>query len=561
MAWLRCSYWGWRSFRGAGGDERFLGPSIGEGIGMKDPGDDPTIDRRRGGAVGPADLTEGTEVGEYRVLSKIGEGGMGSVYAAVHPVIGKRVAIKVLAPHIAANPELVRRFVDEARAVNKIGHPNIVDIFSFGWLKDQRHYFAMEFLDGLSLADRIKRGPFEPDEARRLLRQICQALEAAHRQGIVHRDLKPDNIWIVQPQHGESYAKLLDFGIAKLMGDGDAGHRTQTGIVMGTPAYMSPEQCRGVNVEKGTDIYAIGMILYEIYAGKLPFQGSFAELITHHLVTVPEPPSRHRPVARALDTLILRCLDKDPAQRPRSADELWRALDAALPAPGSPMPAFAPAAVAPSAPAAAAMPSQPDTFSPPPGRTASDLTMQPARQRGLLLWIGAAVAVAGVVVVTLIGGRKGGSDNLVVVTDAQSPPAIVPPAPAPGRAHVVVAGVDGAKVMVDGKLVASGVREAHIPGLTAGEPHQLRVEAAGQPVHERTFTVASGAEAEIAVTFSPPPPPVVPAADVRAAHGKRTGVRAKEAAPATSDAVPTPAASKKRHRDSLVGDDIFGGSK
>ncbi len=206
------------------------------------------------------------------------------------------------------------------------------------------------------------------------------------------------------------------------------------------------------------------------------------------------------------------------------------------------------------------MPAQADTFSPPPGRTASDLTMQPARQRGPLLWVGAAAAVVAVVVVALMGGRKGGGDNLVMVTDAQSPSVVAPPAPAPGRAHVVVAGVDGAKVMVDGKLVASGVREARIPELAAGEPHQLRVEAAGQPVHERTFTVAAGAEAEIAVTFSPPPP-VVPAVDVRPAHGKRTGGRAKDAAPATSEASPPPAASKKRHRDSLVGDDIFGGPK
>src|SRR5262252_1294511 len=200
------------------------------------------------------------EVGEYRVLRKIGEGGMGAVYAAVHPVIGKRVAIKVLAPHIASNPELVRRFVDEARAVNKIGHPNIVDIFSFGWLPDRRHYFAMEFLDGQSLAERIKRGSFQPDEARRLLRHICQALEAAHRQGIVHRDLKPDNIWVVEPQHSDSYAKLLDFGIAKLVGDNDTGTRTQTGVLMGTPAYMSPEQCKGAGVDHRTDIYALGMI-------------------------------------------------------------------------------------------------------------------------------------------------------------------------------------------------------------------------------------------------------------------------------------------------------------
>ena len=157
---------------------------------MKNEGThDPTIDRRNGGAAGPGDLPEGMEVGEYRVLRKIGEGGMGSVYSAVQPVIGKRVAIKVLAPHIAQNPELVRRFVDEARSVNKIGHPNIIDIFSFGWLPDQRHYFAMEFLDGQSLADRMRRGPFQPEEARRLLRQICQALEAAHRQGIVHREI------------------------------------------------------------------------------------------------------------------------------------------------------------------------------------------------------------------------------------------------------------------------------------------------------------------------------------------------------------------------------------
>src|SRR6266536_1524488 len=125
-----------------------------------------------------------------------------------------------------------------------------------------------------------------------------------------------------------SYAKLLDFGIAKLMGDGDEGERTQTGIVMGTPAYMSPEQCRGVNVEKGTDIYALGMILYEMFAGRLPFQGSFAELITAHLMTAPDPPSRHRPLPRALEQLIIRCIDKDPVQRPQSAEALGKALDA-----------------------------------------------------------------------------------------------------------------------------------------------------------------------------------------------------------------------------------------
>jgi len=485
---------------------------------------------------------------------------MGSVYSAVQPVIGKRVAIKVLAPHIASNPELVRRFVDEARAVNKIGHPNIIDIFSFGWLPDQRHYFAMEFLDGLSLADRLKRGPFQPEEARRLLRQICQALEAAHRQGIVHRDLKPDNIWVVQPQHGDSYAKLLDFGIAKLMGDADEGHRTQTGIVMGTPAYMSPEQCRGVNVEKGTDIYALGMILYEMFAGRLPFQGSFAELITHHLITVPDPPSRHGPVPRALEQLIMRCIEKDPAQRPQSAEALAKALDAALPTADENLQTAAVVpvvAVAPAAPVAPVSEAPKDTLAPPPGRTASDLTIQPARSRRPLLWVGAAGAGALVAVAIALGGRHGSGDKgaLVTAVDAQPPPVATTARPMPGRAHVVVKGADDARVLVDGRVIASGVREARVLDLAPGESHALRVEAVDRTPHERSFTVAAGTEAELEVSLAPTTPPAVEARPA-AAHGKRHDTPPKASAAPTS---PPPATSKPRHRDGLVGDDIFDG--
>jgi serine/threonine-protein kinase len=534
---------------------------------------DPTIDRRHGDAVGPGDLPEGMEVGEYRVLKKIGEGGMGSVYSAIQPVIGKRAAIKVLAQHIASNPELVRRFVDEARAVNKIGHPNIVDIFSFGWLPDKRHYFAMEFLDGQSLADRIKRGAFQPDEARRLLRQICQALEAAHRQGIVHRDLKPDNIWIVQPQHGDSYAKLLDFGIAKLMGDADEGQRTQTGIVMGTPAYMSPEQCRGVNVGRGTDIYALGMILYEMFAGKLPFQGSFAELITHHLITVPDPPSRHRPMPRALEQLIMRCVDKDPAQRPQTAEVLGKALEAALSTAGDDAQTAAvlpvtPAAPEPVDPAQAQAEPKVDTFSPPPGRTASDLTIQPARHRRPLLLVGAAAVATVVVAAILFGGRHGGGDRgALVVVDAQAPPATtVPDKPIPGRAHVIVKGVDVARVLVDGKLVAAGVREARVLDLAPGQSHALRVEAVDRAPHERQFTVASGTEAELEVALAPleAPEPPGPAAQRGKRHdGPGRGQPAARAGQTTGEpgapTTPPPTTSKPRHRDSLVGDDIFGG--
>jgi len=497
------------------------------------------------------------EVGEYRVLRKIGEGGMGSVYSAVQPVIGKRVAIKVLAPHIASNPELVRRFVDEARAVNKIGHPNIIDIFSFGWLPDQRHYFAMEFLDGLSLADRLKRGPFQPDEARRLLRQICQALEAAHRQGIVHRDLKPDNIWIVQPQHGDSYAKLLDFGIAKLMGDADEGHRTQTGIVMGTPAYMSPEQCRGVNVEKGTDIYALGMILYEMFAGRLPFQGSFAELITHHLITVPELPSRHQPVPRALEQLIMRCIEKDPAQRPPSAEALAKALEAALPTAdeNGQTAAVVPVIAVPAATAPAPDTSK-DTLAPPPGRTASDLTIQPVRSRRPLLWVGAAGAGALVAVAIALGGRHGGADKGALVTAVDAQPATTA-RPMPGRAHVVVKGADDARVLVDGRVVASGVREARVLDLSPGESHALRVEAVDRAPHERSFTVAAGTEAELEVSLAPTTPPAVEPHPANS-HAKRHDAPARPG-PTAAPTNPAPATSKPRHRDGLVGDDIFDG--
>jgi serine/threonine-protein kinase len=358
------------------------------------------------------------EVGEYRVLRKIGEGGMGTVYAAVHPVIGKRVAIKVLAPHIAKHPELVRRFVDEARAVNKIGHPNIVDIFSFGWLPDQRHYFAMEFLDGHSLADRLKRGPFQPDEARRLLRQICQALRGGAPPEIVTPDLKPDNIWIVQPRHA-SPTPSCSTGIAKLMGDMDEVTARRPVSYGNARVHVARAVSRRERRRARTS--TLGMILYEMFAGRLPFQGSFAELITHHLVTVPDAPSRHRPMPRALDQLIMRCLDKDPAHRPQSAEELGRALEAALPAAGTDTPAAAPTGLPQAMPAETDPPV--DTLAPPPGRTAADLTIQPARSRRPLILVGAAGAAALVVVWLALSGRHGGGDkgSLVLVVDAQSP--------------------------------------------------------------------------------------------------------------------------------------------
>jgi serine/threonine-protein kinase len=273
------------------------------------------------------DLPPGFAVGEYRLDAVAGRGGMGVVYSATQPVIEKRVAIKVLNAQYSADPALVRRFTDEARAVNRIRHPNIIDIFSFGQLGDGRHYFVMEYLEGSTLGSRLEKGTLALDEAPVFLAQICDALDAAHAENIVHRDLKPENIWIVTPRRGRPFVKLLDFGIAKLVAAADQSS-TQTGAVMGTPHYMSPEQCHGRAVDHRTDIYAMGVILYRFYAGRLPFEGAtFMEVLTKQVTLAPDPPSLYATIPPALDQLIMRCLSKDPAGRPQSARELGGALE------------------------------------------------------------------------------------------------------------------------------------------------------------------------------------------------------------------------------------------
>src|SRR5262245_11277660 len=269
-----------------------------------------------------ARLPAGFAVGEYRIEALLGEGGMGAVYGAIQPEIGARVAIKVLGRELSRDPRLVQRFVDEARAVNKIRHPNIIDIFAFGRLADGRQYFVMEHLEGETLAARLGRGPLPVSEARPLLQQICEALEAAHQEGVVHRDLKPDNLWIATPRHGQPFAKILDFGIAKLVESREAGG-TESGTTMGTAYYMSPEQCRGEAAARRADIYAMGVLLYFMWSGKLPFEGGgFLAVATQQITATPAPPSAHRPVPARLERLILSCLEKDPARRPQSAKAL-----------------------------------------------------------------------------------------------------------------------------------------------------------------------------------------------------------------------------------------------
>ncbi|MEP6859911.1 MAG: serine/threonine-protein kinase [Deltaproteobacteria bacterium] len=220
------------------------------------------------------ELVAGTDVGGYVIDGELGRGGMGVVYSARHPVIGKRAAIKVLKPSLSNNPATIERFIQEARSVNAIGHPNIVDIFDFDMLPDGRRFLVMDLLEGESLRKRIKRGALPPAEAVMVIDEIASALDAAHSKGFIHRDLKPDNVFLVA-NPGRFDVKLLDFGLAKLTPGNamvlDRAYRTATGAQLGTPDYMSPEQLRGdKNIDHRTDVYALGILAFEILTAKRP---------------------------------------------------------------------------------------------------------------------------------------------------------------------------------------------------------------------------------------------------------------------------------------------------
>ncbi|HEU0033206.1 MAG TPA: serine/threonine-protein kinase [Kofleriaceae bacterium] len=269
----------------------------------------------------------GQTVGSYRVLQQISVGGMGTIYRAEHTLIGRIAAIKVLHPELTTNHDIVNRFFNEAKATTTIKHPGIVEIFDFGYMPSGHAYIVMEFLDGMTLAERMRtRGVMPEGEAAVYLRGVCSALAAAHAKGIIHRDLKPDNIFVVpdlESPVGER-VKLLDFGIAKLTDVGLATTATKTGAVMGTPTYMSPEQCKGTgNVDHRADLYSIGCMFYELVAGRPPFVHSGAgELIGSHLLVQPDPVSAHARVTRDTEILIMQLLAKDPAQRIATAREL-----------------------------------------------------------------------------------------------------------------------------------------------------------------------------------------------------------------------------------------------
>ena len=273
----------------------------------------------------------GEVLGSYRVVSRLGAGGMGTVWLGEHQLLGSRAAIKVLLPEMSEQKRIVERFFDEARAATRIQDPGIVTVHEIGW-HGTSAYIVMEHLNGETLTSRLARyGNLPLQMALRLLQHCALAMASAHARGIVHRDLKPDNIFVVSDPAvpGGERTKILDFGIAKLIDDADANHsRTQTGMIMGTPAYMSPEQCRGAGgVDHRTDVYALGCVMFAMLVGHPPFVASTAgDLIAHHLREEPAVPSSLRAeIPSALDELVLRCLAKSPDARYQSMTELVRA--------------------------------------------------------------------------------------------------------------------------------------------------------------------------------------------------------------------------------------------
>jgi len=283
----------------------------------------------------PSDLLIGQTVGNYLVTQKLGEGGMGSVYLAEHPTIGKKVALKVLHAEFSSNPEVANRFFTEAKSVNAIGHPNIVDIVDYGVIqagaagRDRMVYFIMEYLAGVTLSQVIRaEAPLPPERALTIALQVADALAASHKQGIVHRDLKPDNIILIQRGRERDFVKLLDFGIAKLTSDAQKSHQTRTGLVLGTPAYMSPEQCEGrANVDHRTDVYALGICLYEMLTGRVPFIGEgYGEILVQHLTQNPVPPSQYRMMSPHIEAVVMKALEKRQEMRFPTMDEFIRAM-------------------------------------------------------------------------------------------------------------------------------------------------------------------------------------------------------------------------------------------
>ncbi|MBZ4333132.1 protein kinase [Corallococcus sp. AS-1-12] len=316
----------------------------------------------------------GAKIGEFVIRERVGAGGMGVVYRAEHPLIGKHAAIKVMRAELVS-PEQEQRLLVEARAVNAIRHPGVLDIFNFGTLPDCRPYVVMELLQGQSLADRMReQGRMDVGTTAWVLEQVLAALAAAHRAGVVHRDLKPANVFLMEQPDGAPLIKLVDFGIAKVMQEHDALARAD-GSTVGTPDFMAPEQVRGGEVGPAADLYALGVMAFHMLTGTRPFQGDNVQVMFAHVEQIPpRVSSRVEGIPPELDELVARLMEKEPAKRPETATAVRMKLRAL---------ARPPVSAEPDAPPPSSVES----------RAVPAATVPPGRRNGVSL---AVTAVAGV---------------------------------------------------------------------------------------------------------------------------------------------------------------------
>ena len=280
----------------------------------------------------PALNSEGQLLGgRYRLIRRLGKGGMGEVFLAQHATIEKHVAIKILLAERAKQENQKARFLNEAKATAKIRHPNVIDISDFGETDDGRAFFVMEHLAGEDLKKYCRRNHIIAwKDIELILLQICSGLGAAHKLGIVHRDLKPDNVFLINHQGIDNFVKVLDFGLAKMLHDDSSKKLTKTGIIVGTPAFLSPEQIKGDAVDHRADIYALGLILYRMLCGQLPYKAkTVVEMLRKQLMEKPLPPSAmapDAPISPAADQVALKALEKDPDKRFSSTQEMRQAI-------------------------------------------------------------------------------------------------------------------------------------------------------------------------------------------------------------------------------------------
>ncbi len=259
--------------------------------------------------------------GRYEIQARVGEGGMGVVYRARQMSIDRVIALKMLNAHMQGDQTWVQRFYNEAKACSRLQHPNTIRMFDFGQTQDGRLFMTMEFLDGVSLRDALQRGPLAAQRVVKILIQCCASLAEAHSIGIIHRDIKPDNVFLLNMAGSPDFVKLLDFSVAKLL-EGDR-MKTQAGVVFGTPQYMSPEQGRGLPLDARSDLYALGVLAYEMLVGTVPFNDENPMIVIQMQREAALPPMPET-IPYSVQMIVRRALEKDPARRYQSSGEMMQ---------------------------------------------------------------------------------------------------------------------------------------------------------------------------------------------------------------------------------------------